>query len=236
MLRPISHLLVAAGVALGGIAMFTARGGAGAAAVAIPAPEAGVRASTPPGQEVAIFSGGCFWGVQAVFQHTKGVISAVSGYTGGAIKSPGYEVVSTGITGHAESVQVTFDPSQVSYADLLHVFFSVVHDPTTLNYQGPDHGTQYRSAIWYTSDAQKAAATAYIAQLGKANSFRRPIVTQVAPAQPFYPAEGYHQDYVTVHPTDRYVAINDAPKVVQLKAMFPALYREHPVLVSSTQQ
>ncbi len=229
----VTKTMIATGTALAAIGMFTARGGA-SAAVALPAPEVGVRLATVGGQEVAIFSGGCFWGVQAVFQHTKGVISAVSGYTGGKIKSPGYEVVSTGVTGHAESVQVTFDPSQVSYGDLLRVFFSVVHDPTELNFQGPDHGTQYRSAIWYMTEAQQAAAKAYIAQLTKEKSFPRPIVTQVNAAQPFFPAEAYHQDYATIHPDDGYIAINDAPKVVHLKSMFPTLYRDNPVLVSST--
>ncbi len=233
MMGSVAKTVVLAGTALAAVGIFGARGAANAA-VALPAPEVGVRLATVGGQEVAIFSGGCFWGVQAVFQHTKGVISAVSGYTGGKIKEPGYEVVSTGATGHAESVQVTFDPSQVSYGDLLRVFFSVVHDPTQLNYQGPDHGTQYRSAIWYTTPAQQATAKAYLTQLTKSKSFSRPIVTQVNAAQPFYPAEAYHQDYATIHPDDGYIAVNDAPKVEHLKTMFPALYRDHPVLVSST--
>jgi len=143
--------------------------------------------------------------------------------------------VSTGTTGHAESVRVTFDPSQVSYADLLHIFFSVATDPTELNYQGPDHGTQYRSVLWYTTDAQQKTAKAYINQLTKAKAYPNPIVTEVKPAKPFYPAEGYHQDYATLHPDDGYIVVNDAPKVVNLKRLFPNLYREQPVLVGSTQ-
>jgi len=158
----------------------------------------------------------------------KGVTSAVSGYTGGALKNPSYEQVSTGSTGHAESVRVAFDPSKVSYADLLRAFFSVATDPTELNYQGPDHGTQYRSVLWYTSDAQKNTAKAYIDQLAKAKTYSSKIVTEVKPAQDFYNAEGYHQDYETLHPESGYIAINDAPKVANLKRLFPTLYREQP--------
>ena len=181
--------------------------------------------------EVAVFSGGCFWGVQAVFQHVQGVTSAVSGYTGGDASAARYDRVSDGNTGHAESVRVTFDPTKVSYEQLLHVFFAVAHDPTQLNYQGPDHGTQYRSAIWYTSERQKTAAEAYIAQLTKAKFWPRPIVTQVSALGAFYPAEAYHQDYATLHPSQPYIAIHDAPKVAALKTQLPALYRETPVLV-----
>jgi peptide methionine sulfoxide reductase msrA/msrB len=181
--------------------------------------------------EVAVFSGGCFWGVQAVFQHVQGVTSAVSGYTGGDANGARYDRVSDGNTGHAESVRVTFDPTKVSYEQLLHVFFAVAHDPTQLNYQGPDHGTQYRSAIWYTSERQKTAAEAYIAQLTKAKFWPRPIVTQVSALGAFFPAEAYHQDYATLHPSQPYIAIHDAPKVAALKTQLPALYRETPVLV-----
>jgi peptide-methionine (S)-S-oxide reductase len=234
MIRSVLRGLAVCGVALAAVAMFSGRSAAHAAMV-LPAPSVGGELAAAAGEEVAIFSGGCFWGVQAVFQHMNGVTSAVSGYTGGKAKNPSYQLVSTGTTGHAESVRVTFDPSKVSYADLLRVFFSVATDPTQLNYQGPDHGTQYRSALWYTSDAQKNTANAYIAQLEKAKTYTNKIVTEVKPAQEFYNAEGYHQDYATLHPDDGYIAINDAPKVVNLKRLFPTLYRDQPVLVSSTQ-
>jgi len=233
MIRSVLRGVVACGVALAALAIFVGRGAS--AAVLAPSAEVGRELAAAPGEEVAIFSGGCFWGVQAVFQHMIGVTSAVSGYTGGNVKNPGYEQVSTGTTGHAESVRVTFDPSKVSYAGLLRVFFSVATDPTELNYQGPDHGTQYRSALWYTSDAQKTTAKAYIDQLTKAKTYSNKIVTEVRPAQEFFNAEGYHQDYETLHPDQPYIAINDAPKVANLKKLFPALYREQPVLVGSTQ-
>jgi peptide-methionine (S)-S-oxide reductase len=220
-------------MALTAVAMFSGRGSS--AATLQPTPRAGAGLATTAGEEVAIFSGGCFWGVQAVFQHMKGVKSAVSGYTGGALKNPGYEQVSTGTTGHAESVRITFDPAQVSYADLLRVFFSVATDPTELNYQGPDHGTQYRSVIWYTTPAQQNTAKAYIDQLTKAKTYSDKIVTEVKPAQEFYNAEAHHQDYATLHPDDGYIAINDAPKVQSFKKLLPALYRDQPVLVGSTQ-
>jgi len=177
------------------------------------------------GKETAVFAGGCFWGVQAVFQHVKGVISATSGYAGGSAKTAEYETVSTGTTGHAESVQVDFDPAQVSYGQLLQVFFSVAHDPTELNRQGPDEGTQYRSAIFYTSGEQKQIAEAYIAQLTEAKAFRHPIVTQVVPLTAFYQAEQYHQNYATLHPNNPYIIINDAPKVTNLKKELPDLYK-----------
>jgi peptide methionine sulfoxide reductase msrA/msrB len=182
--------------------------------------------------QIAVFSGGCFWGIQAVFQHVKGVTNAVAGYAGGDAATAHYGRVSEGNTGHAESVQVTFDPSQVSYEQLLQVFFTVAHDPTQLNYQGPDHGPQYRSAIWYANDQQKSAAQAYIAQLTKAKLWPRSIVTQVSALGVFYPAEAYHQDYATLHPNQPYIAYNDAPKVAALKQQLPALYRERPALVS----
>jgi len=196
------------------------------------APQSLAPARVSKDQQIAVFSGGCFWGVQAVFQHVKGVTNAVSGYAGGDAATARYDRVSDGNTGHAESVQVTFDPSQVSYEQLLQVFFAVAHDPTQLNYQGPDHGPQYRSAIWYTNDQQKTSAQSYIAQLTKAKTWSRPIVTQVSALGTFYPAEVYHQNYATLHPNQPYILYNDAPKLTALKRQLPALYRETPVLVS----
>src|ERR1700758_1658345 len=190
----------------------------------IPAPAADATLAQAPGEESVVFAGGCFWGVQAVFQHVKGVISATSGYSGGEAKTAEYETVSTGRTGHAESVQIVFDPSQITYGELLHVFFSVAHDPTQLNRQGPDEGSQYRSAIFYSSDQQKKIAEAYIAQLDHAKIFSRPIVTQVVPLQAFYPAEAYHQNYAALHPNQPYILFNDAPKVAHLRQEFPDLY------------
>ena len=189
-------------------------------------PSPAVDVSGPPArQDVAVFAGGCFWGVEAVFRHTKGVTSAVSGYAGGDAKSADYETVSTGSTGHAESVQVTYDPKQVSYGELLRVFFSVAHDPTQLNRQGPDHGTQYRSAIFYSNEDQKRVAQAYVEQLGQAKAFSSPIVTQIVPLPAFYPAEGYHQNYLAQHRSQPYIVINDLPKLYQLKEQFPDYYR-----------
>lgn len=182
--------------------------------------------------QTAVFSGGCFWGVQAVFQHVKGVRSAVSGYAGGGKGDARYEIVSSGSTGHAESVEVAFDPAQISYGQLLTVFFSVAHDPTQLNRQGPDRGTQYRSAIFATNADQKRVAESYIAQLDAAKVFDAPIVTRVAPLSAFYPAEAYHQDYATLHPNNPYIVFNDAPKLVQLRARFADLYVAQPVLVA----
>lgn len=191
---------------------------------AVPAPLVDAPRAPAPGQQTVVLSGGCFWGVQAVFQHVKGVISATSGYSGGSKKTAEYEIVSTGETGHAESVQIVYDPSQITYGELLRVFFSVAHDPTQLNRQGPDEGTQYRSAIFYANDEQKRIAEAYIAQLNQANVFARPIVTQVVALQAFYPAEAYHQNYATLHPNQPYIVFNDAPKVEHLKQQFPELY------------
>jgi peptide-methionine (S)-S-oxide reductase len=233
MIRSVLRGITIFGAALAGVAMFASRGFS--APTMLPAADVGAALAPSAGEEVAIFSGGCFWGVQAVFQHMKGVKSAVSGYTGGATKNPSYEQVSTGTTGHAESVRIVFDPAQVSYADLLRVFFSVATDPTELNYQGPDHGTQYRSVIWFTTPAQEHTAKAYIDQLSKAKVYANKIVTEVKPAQEFYNAEGYHQDYATLHPDNGYIAINDAPKVVNFKKLLPSLYRDQPVLVGSTQ-
>jgi peptide-methionine (S)-S-oxide reductase len=195
------------------------------AAVAVPAPT-DVRLASKPTLDTAIFAGGCFWGVEGVFEHLKGVRSAESGYAGGTKASPSYEDVSSGDTGHAESVRVIYDPSLISYGQLLQVFFSVAHDPTQLNRQGPDRGTQYRSAIFYRTPEQKRAAEAYVAQLTAAKTFSRPIVTQIAPLGTFYMAEAYHQDYMAHNPRSYYIVVNDAPKVEHLKQQFPALYKE----------
>jgi peptide-methionine (S)-S-oxide reductase len=176
------------------------------------------------GTATATFAGGCFWGVEAVFENVKGVSSAVSGYAGGTTKAPTYEQVSSGLTGHAESVSVTYDPSQVTYGQLLKVFFAVAHDPTQLNRQGPDTGTQYRSAIFYSNPEQQRVAQHYIAQLREAKVFRQPIVTEVSPLKAFYPAEAYHQDYLVHHPNQPYIVINDLPKLAALKQELPVLY------------
>jgi peptide-methionine (S)-S-oxide reductase len=176
------------------------------------------------GKQTAVLAGGCFWGVDAVFKHVKGVKEVVSGYSGGDVKSPDYETVSSGRTGHAESVKITFDPSKVTYSQLLRVFFSVATDPTELNRQGPDEGTQYRSVIFYSDDAQKQIALAYIDQLNKAGVFRAPIVTQVVPFEHFYLAEAYHQNYLELHPDNPYIVYNDLPKLRALKKEFPGLY------------
>jgi peptide-methionine (S)-S-oxide reductase len=175
-------------------------------------------------KQTAVVAGGCFWGIQAVFEHVKGVVSATSGYAGGAANTAQYEVVSTGETGHAESVQIVYDASEITYGQLLRVFFSVAHDPTQLNRQGPDVGSQYRSALFYGNDEQKQIAEAYIAQLSQAKIFSRPIVTQVVPLKVFYPAEAYHQDYAAHHPDNPYIVYNDAPKVAHLQQQFPDLY------------
>ncbi|HJQ21827.1 MAG TPA: peptide-methionine (S)-S-oxide reductase MsrA [Gemmatimonadaceae bacterium] len=181
---------------------------------------------TAPTQQVAVFAGGCFWGVEAVFEHVKGVLHVTSGYAGGTVASPSYEEVSSGATGHAESVEVVFDPTQVSYGTLMRIFFSVAHDPTELNRQGPDVGTQYRSAIFFENEAQRKEAEAYVAQLTASKYFSAPIVTQIAALDHFYPAEDYHQDFMEHHPLYPYIVINDRPKVEKLKKQFPQLYRE----------
>jgi peptide-methionine (S)-S-oxide reductase len=198
-------------------------------AVIIPPPSMDAQAAD--GTQTAVIAGGCFWGVQGVFQHTVGVINAVSGYAGGSKASADYTIVSTGTTGHAESVQITYDPKKISYGKILQIFFSVAHDPTQLNRQGPDSGTQYRSAIFTTSDEQKKVADAYIAQLNAAKVYKKPIVTKVGPLEGFFPAEAYHQDYLTLHPTQPYIAYNDIPKVENLKKIFAANYIEKPTLV-----
>ena len=181
--------------------------------------------SAAPDEQTAVFAGGCFWGVDAVFKHVKGVSGVVSGYAGGSAASANYERVSEGDTGHAESVRVRFDPARVSYQQLLQVFFSVAHDPTELNRQGPDIGSQYRSAIFYTSAEQQQIAQSYIRQLTAARTYSAPIVTQVVPLQQFYPAEDYHQNYLALHPYQPYIVFNDMPKLEQLRKQFPALYQ-----------
>src|ERR1035437_2305912 len=183
-------------------------------------------ASAAQTEQMAVFAGGCFWGVDAVFKHVKGVSEVVSGYAGGAAATAHYQMVSEGTTGHAESVRVRFNPAQVSYQQLLQVFFSVAHDPTELNRQGPDAGSQYRSAIFYTSAEQQQIAQSYIQQLTAARTFSAPIITQVVPLQHFYPAEDYHQNFLALHPNNPYIVINDLPKLEQLRKQFPDLY--HP--------
>jgi peptide-methionine (S)-S-oxide reductase len=199
-------------------------------AKALPPPADAAAASEGP--QTIVLAGGCFWGVQGVFQHVKGVSSAVSGYAGGPASAANYETVSTGRTGHAESVKVTFDPKVVSLGEILRIYFSVAHDPTELNRQGPDTGTQYRSEIFTTSDAQADLARRYIAQLDAAHVFNSKIVTKIDGLKGFYPAEGYHQDYLTRHPDSMYIRINDLPKVEALKQLFPNAYRTDPVLVA----
>jgi len=227
-----SVVLVAAMLGSVGVVLAASQSSAGEGR-AIPAPvadETGAQTST---SEVAVLAGGCFWGVQGVFQHVQGVSSAVSGYAGGDQTTARYETVSRGRTGHAESVKVTFDPRKISYGQILQIYFSVAHDPTQLNRQGPDVGTQYRSTIFPTSAAQAEAAKAYISQLNQARVFGAAIATTIEPGRPFYAAEDYHQDYMTLNPTSRYIVINDLPKVGDLKRLFPDRYRAEPVLVAS---
>ncbi len=200
-------------------------------AVIIPPPAVDVQAGS--GIQTAVVAGGCFWGVQGVFQHTAGVVNAVSGYAGGSKMTADYNMVSSGTTGHAESVEIKYDPKKISYGRILQIFFSVAHDPTQLNRQGPDTGTQYRSAIFTTNDDQKQVAEAYIAQLNAAKVYKKPIVTKVGPLEGFFPAEAYHQDYLTLHPNQPYIAYNDIPKVENLKKIFAENYIEKPTLVSS---
>ncbi len=226
-------VFVLASLVLAGFAVRSYPAAAGGAH-ALPAPAV----DAPPGQEtsaVAVLAGGCFWGVQGVFQHVKGVTSAVSGYAGGDKNGAHYELVTTGITGHAESVQVMFDPRRISYGQLLQIFFSVVHDPTELNRQGPDIGTQYRSAIFPANAEQTNIAKAYIAQLDQAHAFKKAIVTRIEPDRRFYPAEGYHQDFLTRNPSYPYIVVNDLPKIDELKQIFPDLYRAAPTLVAGMQ-
>jgi peptide-methionine (S)-S-oxide reductase len=221
--RAVIGLLIVAGtiVVLGNRAT-----AASARSGALPSPAVDDALATAKGEQTAVFAGGCFWGIQAVFEHVKGVKSAISGYTGGHVASPSYEQVSSGSTGHAEAVRVVYDPSQVTYGQLLRVLFSVAHNPTELNRQGPDVGTQYRSAIFYASDSQKRITAAYIDQLTRAKAFNRPIVTEVSALKTFTVAEDYHQDYARLHPYQPYIVINDAPKVKNLQRDLPSLYVE----------
>jgi peptide-methionine (S)-S-oxide reductase len=191
-----------------------------------PKPVVDAPLATGKSQQTAVLAGGCFWGVQAVFEHLKGVRSVTAGYSGGRVNSPGYEMVSTGLTGHAESVSITFDPSQISYGQILMIFFSVAHDPTQLNRQGPDDGTQYRSAIFYSSEEQQRIAAGYIQQLDSAKVYPRKIVTEVVPFKAFFRAEDYHQDYLQTHTDQPYIVYNDLPKLEHLKKQFPELYRK----------
>jgi len=192
--------------------------------------------STTATQEKAVIAGGCFWGVQAVFQHVKGVSNAVSGYAGGQANTANYNAVSGGRTGHAEAVEITYDPKQVSYGQLLQIYFSVAHDPTQLNRQGPDHGTQYRSAVFPANDSQRKVAEAYIAQLNKTGVYPKALATTIEPLQAFYPAEEYHQDYLVRNPNSMYIVINDVPKVENLAKTFPDAWRDKPVLVSAKEK
>jgi peptide-methionine (S)-S-oxide reductase len=221
-------LLAAALVAGAGLHLATAGAAESAVKIAPPAVDSTTAAS---GTQTAVFAGGCFWGVQGVFQRVNGVIQAVSGYSGGAKETARYEIIGSGLTGHAESVKVTYDPKKVSYGTLLQIYFSVVHDPTQLNRQDPDVGTQYRSAVFYADPAQKETTEKYIAQLDAAKAYPKRIVTQVVPLTAFYAAEDYHQDYLTLHPDQGYIARFDLPKIANLKAMFPQQYRAEPALV-----
>src|SRR5579859_1189658 len=223
-------LLSAAALCAIGIGFAATRGQAEETPHLVPAPAAD-EAAAGVESETAVLAGGCFWGVQGVFQHVKGVTKAVSGYTGGDKRSAFYEVVGSGATGHAESVSVTFDPRQISYGKILQIYFSVAHDPTELNRQGPDSGTQYRSAIFPANDEQTRIAKAYIEQLDQAHAFANPIVTKLEPGRTFYPAEDYHQDYLTLNPRNPYIVYNDLPKVAALKKLFPDTYTTEPTHV-----
>jgi peptide-methionine (S)-S-oxide reductase len=227
--RTLTTAALAAGVA---VTLWALPGRSAEHATMVPAPAVDTPAASAGDTETVVLAGGCFWGVQAVFQHVKGVTQAVSGYSGGDKKTAEYETVSSGTTGHAESVEVKFDPKQISFGRILQIYFSVAHDPTQLNRQGPDTGTQYRSAIFFTNPEQQRVAQAYVAQLDKASVFKRKVVTQINPLAGFYPAEAYHQDYATLHPGNPYIYYNDLPKVENLKTMFSDVYRDKPVLVN----
>jgi len=223
-------LLVA--VLLGALVDAPSPAAAAESAVVIPAPAVNdVKAAGPV--QTAVLAGGCFWGVQGVYEHVRGVRQVLSGYAGGDKATATYEAVSAGRTRHAESVQIRFDPKEISYGEILQIFFSVVHDPTQLDYQGPDAGPQYRSNIFYAGGAQRKIAEAYIAQLNQGQVFGAAIVTKIEPSRDFYPAEGYHQDFLTRNPRYPYIVINDLPKIEDLKRLFPDLYRATPVLVAA---
>lgn len=226
--------LALAALLVGGFTLVSTQGGAAETAYEIPAAAMMETVAADATTETAVVSGGCFWGVQLVFQHTKGVKNVLSGYSGGSEDDAVYETVSGGDTGHAESVQIVFDPRVINYATILQIFFSVAHDPTQLDRQGPDYGTQYRSAIWVEGEQQRKVAEAYIAQLDAAKVYPAPIVTQVNDLEAFYPAEDYHQDYATLHPDQPYIAYNDLPKVDNFARLFPDLYRVKPKLVSES--
>ncbi len=229
-----ASMLLTAGALAFGAWSFLGSSNAGEQAVVIPPPAFEAPASAEA-EETAVFAGGCFWGVQAVFQHTKGVLGAVSGYAGGAKDTANYDSIGSGRTGHAESVQVRFNPKLISYGRLLQIYFSVAHDPTQLNRQGPDSGTQYRSALFYQSASQQQVAKSYIAQLDAAKVYPAKIVTTLTPLQAFYPAEAYHQDYATLHPNQPYIARFDLPKIANLKRLMPEVWSEKPVLVAAKQ-
>jgi len=224
--RKLCAMLAAAGGLLGAASAVAAE-----SAVIIPPPALDQPAGASAPQK-AVLAGGCFWGVQAVFQHVKGVTAAVSGYAGGQADTAHYDAVSSGRSGHAEAVEITYDPAQVSYGQLLQIYFSVAHDPTQLDRQGPDSGPQYRSAVFPTDDSQRKVAEAYIAQLNKAGAYPKALATRIEPLQAFYPAEGYHQDYLVRHPYSMYIMVNDIPKVENLAKTFPDRYRDKPVLVN----
>jgi peptide-methionine (S)-S-oxide reductase len=222
-------------IALTALGVTLAAGAANAAEPAVVIPPPAVDAPVlGPAQRSIVLAGGCFWGVQGVFEHTKGVVRAVSGYSGGKKETAHYEMVGTERTGHAESVQIIYDPKQISYGKILQIYFSVAHNPTELNYQGPDQGPSYRSAIFYADEDQKQVAEAYIAQLDKAHVFPKPIVTKLEPLTGFYPAEDYHQDFLVLHPSHPYIVFNDLPKVENLKRLFAADYRDMPVTVMAS--
>ncbi|HVZ05193.1 peptide-methionine (S)-S-oxide reductase MsrA [Hyphomicrobium sp.] len=230
--RRLGSIVLAAAAIFGAVAIANASFSSAKESRAIPPPTLNEPAATKGNVESAVFAGGCFWGVQGVFQHVKGVKEAISGYAGGKEADAHYQIVGTGRTGHAESVRVTFDPNKVSYGRLLQIYFSVAHDPTELNRQGPDTGTQYRSTIFPTSPEQTKVAKAYIAQLDAAHVFAKPIVTTIEPGRAFYPAENYHQNFLALNPAYPYIAINDLPKVANLKRLYPTNYRDAPVLVA----
>jgi peptide-methionine (S)-S-oxide reductase len=226
---PLHRLALAAATVVLCSSVLAAPGRAAEDVTVIPAPIVDLPAAGSP--QTAVLAGGCFWGVQGVVQHTNGVLNAVSGYAGGAKDTANYPASGTGRTGHAESVQITFDPKVISYGKLLQIYFSVAHDPTQLNRQGPDSGTQYRSTIFAQDDSQKKVAESYIAQLNAAKVFKKPIATTIETGKPFYAGEDYHQDYLTLHPNQPYIVYNDAPKIAALKSIFAEAYRDKPVLV-----
>ena len=232
--RPVRATLLAATLLAGAAALIMSPHSYASDVHAVPAPAVDETASSNGGTETAILAGGCFWGVQGVYQHVDGVKSAVSGYAGGEQTTASYDEVSTGETGHAESVKITFDPRRISYGKILQIYFSAAHNPTELNRQGPDSGTQYRSAIFPTSEEQARVAKAYKAQLNAAHVFDAAVVTKIEPGKSFYPAEAHHQDFLARNPSYPYIAINDMPKVQALKQMYPDVYRADPVLVAGT--